>query len=183
MGALRYKKQFLCRAKSKDTGEWVYGNFVEMVIDSRQTAYLYPYPKNANSGNHANTPQPVECELETVSRYTGSTDFNGNRIFEGNWVVLPNGQHGQIIFALSTWMVYILEGIEYETLEEHIPEHREAEFHYNDNCVSFLELFETFCPESEYESNLSALCLVENEYCDPIEEYREAWGDAKEVAR
>ena len=183
MGALRYKEQYLCRARSLENGEWVYGNFVEMVIDSRQTAYIYPYPKNANSGNHAYTPQPIECKLDTVGRYTGSTDYNGEDIFEGDWVVLPNGQHGKVVFELSTWMVAVIEGIEYDELEEHIPEHRSAEFHYNDNCISFLELFETFCPEAECDSQMEVLCLVENEYCDPTEDYMEAWNNTKEVDR
>lgn len=196
MGALSYNRSFLARGKSIDTGEWVYGNYVEMVIDSIKHHYIYPYPKNANSGNHSYTPQPVDCSEESISRFTGITDYSGDYIYEHDTVMLPTGQTGEVIFCLGTWGVstYSLDNDLYDTIDWKLMEKRAlsyrkstielkdetvyvCHFQYADNFISFYELFENFCPESEADDSLEAVCLTE---AKELGEYREIYAITKE---
>ncbi len=164
MGAIYPDRKCWCRGKSVADGSTVYGNYVQMLIDSEVRPHIYPFPKNPNSGNHAYTPQPVECIKGTIQRETGLTDSNGERIYEGDTVEIPSGQTGEVVYELGTWGVAVPDLIDYETLENIVDETRYGNaphFLYNDNFISFYELIDNFCSEDAVDACCSAVHIIE----------------------
>ena len=82
-------RKILFRGKDTDTNEWVYGYFVkaEWYESERQYALMVPldvtlYPRGEISALAFVKP-------ETVGQWTGMTDENGVKIFEGDIIDCP----------------------------------------------------------------------------------------------
>lgn len=181
MGQLRFDDGHLCRGWSNKLGAWVYGDFVEMCLDSVIHAYIYPFPRNANSGNHAYTPDPIEVDRKTVGRFTGLTDYTGTRLFEGDIVDTPTGQHGKVTFELGTWGIAltsdsVLDTWDYDRLEEMVPYHNTPHFLWNDNFISFYELIDNLCSEDAFDDKCSVVFLLSDETNEELHaEFRELY--------
>lgn len=70
-------KDYLFRGKRLDDGEWVYGYFVQYGNGRQSVIYT-----DAAFGEH----KSFEVDYDTVSKYVGSEDKSGKKIFEGDIV-------------------------------------------------------------------------------------------------
>lgn len=78
-------REILFRGKRKDNGEWVEGNYGEYYGEYSCISIL---SKKTMSGSWCYDVIP-----ETVGQFTGLTDKNGVRVFEGDIVCIFDGEY------------------------------------------------------------------------------------------
>ena len=80
----------LFRGKRIDNSEWVYGYYVPVCFGR------FPC-KPAIVPESDGTWEPIEVKKETVGQYTGLTDKNGTKIFEGDIIFDPELKENHIV--------------------------------------------------------------------------------------
>lgn len=92
-------REILFRGKRKDNGEWVYGDLVHWWGRHNTKPDIQIY----------NNVQRFNVIPESVSEFTGLTDKNGKKIFEGDIVDIKDFTHGCALNykqPTSKWVVH-----------------------------------------------------------------------------
>ena len=139
-------KDVLFRGKTAK-GEWIYGFYLQEYQDNGQIKHyiLRSWFDGTRVFKHKDMVIP-----ETVGQFTGLTDNNCKKIFEGD-IVKFFDMVGKVCFEQGCFGIGANNLIDWEKLEEQIfPITRcdnEPYFLYNDFFVSFWELLWNYCAE------------------------------------
>ena len=100
-------REIFFKGKRVDNGEWAEGYFFK-IWD--KVFLLW--------GMTGNSPNMEEVKPETVGQFTGLTDKNGNKIFEGDIVESPNGTQGFIEWQNAECAFLVNIGDDWQTMDD-----------------------------------------------------------------
>lgn len=92
-------REILFRGKRESDGKWLYGLYSDERVHETDFPCIFPLLEMDDDGDWAVLP-------ETVGQYTGLTDKNGKKIFEGDVVTDRYANNYTPIFQNGIYMAY-----------------------------------------------------------------------------
>lgn len=149
-------REILFRGKTLNDNEWVEGFYVNQFGAHE----IYCLDDSDYKTRHVD---PL-----TVGQYTGLTDKNSKRIFEGDIVRLLDITVGEIVLECGALGIGFRKQIDYDYLASEIASitghNNTPAFCYNDNYVSLWELYWNY---NEEDDNISVIEVIGNIHDNP----------------
>ena len=96
------KGEILFRGQRYDKKQWVEGDLIHGVGLRKGKMYILPLHANLASLEGCDPLDGYNAIPETIGQFTGLTDKNGTKIFEGDIIKAPSGRLYVVIW--STWI-------------------------------------------------------------------------------
>ena len=153
-------REILFRGKRTDCGEWVEGDLIQAFRGNQLSACsIMP---------HTPTAYCWRVDPETVGQYTGLTDKNGVRIFEGDIVKIVDFQMGCVVYECGAFGIAVKPYIDWNYLDSEIAEitgcNNSPDFCRNDNFISLWELMWNYNQE---ENSCDVVQVIGNIHDNP----------------
>jgi uncharacterized phage protein (TIGR01671 family) len=145
-------REILFRGKQSNSDAWVNGIYCPYTWDFFGTRVETPQIIIISNDNDDG--KWTDVIPETVGQYTGLTDKNGEKIFEGDIVRVLDHQKGIVTFECGAFGIGIMPYIDWDYFDSEIAPttgcNNSPMFCYNDNYVSLWELMWNYNQEDNW---------------------------------